>query len=248
MIQLKTTQDIGYIRQAGDILYAAVQAVKNALAEGITTRELDEITRNEIVKRGGRPAFLGYHGYPASLCISINEEVIHGIPGKRRLARGDLIGLDLGVLFEGRIADAALTLALGDIGEADRLLMKTAAECLSRAIAQAKAGNRVRDVSQAVYDHARANGFEVVREYCGHGVGFALHEDPQIYNYPSPGPNPKLKEGMVVAIEPMVNAGTWKVKLLPDGWTVMTADGKKSAHFEHTVAITNGPAEILTRW
>ncbi|MBN2353952.1 MAG: type I methionyl aminopeptidase [Spirochaetales bacterium] len=248
MIQLKTAQDIALIREAGDILYKAIEAVRKSMVEGVTTRELDRILKNEIVKRGGRPAFLGYQGYPASLCISVNEEVIHGIPGNRKLENGDIVGLDVGVVFRERIADAAVTVGLGNVSAADRLLVRTTEECLAKALAVVRAGNRVRDISAAVYGHARSMGFEVVREYCGHGVGFSLHEDPQIYNYPAPGPNPKLRAGMVVAVEPMINAGTWKIKVLDDDWTVVTADGSKSAHFEHTVAVTEGEPEILTRW
>lgn len=248
MIQLKTASDIAWIREAGNILGEAIEAVKRSLSEGVTTRELDRILRHEIEKRGGRPAFLGYQGYPASLCISINDQVIHGIPGNRKLENGDVVGLDVGVVYRERIADAAVTLGLGNVSAADRALLKTTEECLERAIAVIRAGNRISDISAAVYNHARSRDFEVVREYCGHGVGFSLHEDPQIYNYPSSGPNPKLRAGMVVAVEPMVNAGTWKVKVLDDDWTVVTADGKKSAHFEHTIAVTDGPPDVLTRW
>jgi methionyl aminopeptidase len=248
MIQLKSDDDIAYIKEAGEILYEAVRAMRAAIAPGITTHELDAIAKHEIVKRGATPAFLGYHGYPASVCISINEEVIHGIPGKRRLSPGDIVGLDIGVVFRGYIADAAVTIPVGDIEEKERLLLTVTEECLYRGIEKARAGNRARDISEAIYSHATAHGFDVVREYCGHGVGFELHEDPQIFNYPASGPNQKLKEGMVIAIEPMVNMGTWKVKLLSDGWTVVTDDGRKSAHFEHTIAIRKDGAEILTRW
>jgi methionyl aminopeptidase len=248
MIELKTKQDIDVIRRAGDILGAAIRAVADSLAPGVTTGELDAIAKNEIVARGGQPSFIGYHGYPGALCISVNEQVIHGIPGKRRLEAGDIVGIDLGVTFENRIADAAVTLSVGRADEEDARLMKTAEACLHRGIDQARAGRRLREVSEAIYETARAAGFDVVREYCGHGVGFSLHEDPQVYNYPSSGPNPKLKVGMVLAIEPMVNAGTWKVNLLEDGWTVVTADGKKSAHYEHTIAITDAAPDILTRW
>ncbi len=248
MIELKTKQDIDVIRRAGDILAAAIRAVAGSLAPGITTGELDAIAKNEIVTRGGQPSFIGYHGFPGALCISVNEQVIHGIPGKRRLESGDIVGIDLGVTFDNRIADAAVTLSVGRADEEDARLMKTAETCLRRGIDQARAGRRLREVSEAIYETARAAGFDVVREYCGHGVGFSLHEDPQVYNYPSSGPNPKLKEGMVLAIEPMVNAGTWKVNLLEDGWTVVTADGRKSAHYEHTIAITDDAPDILTRW
>jgi methionyl aminopeptidase len=248
MIQIKTPSDIACIREAGNILHEAVDAMRKAFSAGITTLELDQIAHDAIVRQGGKPVFLGYYGYPASVCISVNEEVIHGIPGKRKLLEGDIVGLDLGVVFKGFVADAALTLPVGSIGERDRLLLKVTQECLARGIEQARAGNRVRDISEAIHAHAVDHGFEVVREYCGHGVGFALHEDPQIFNYPSPGANQKLKEGMVLAIEPMVNAGTWKVKVLADGWTVVTLDKSRSAHFEHTVAILNDHTEILTRW
>ncbi len=248
MIQLKTANDIALIREAGNILSEAIEAVRKSMAEGVTTRELDRVLKNEILKRGGTPAFLGYQGYPASLCISVNEEVIHGIPGNRKLANGDIVGLDVGVVFRERIADAAVTVGLGDVSADDRLLLKTTEECLAKAVAVIRPGNRVSDISAAVFGHARGMGFDVVREYCGHGVGFSLHEDPQIYNYPSSGPNPKLRAGMVIAVEPMVNAGTWKIKVLDDDWTVVTADGRKSAHFEHTVAVTEGDPEILTRW
>jgi methionyl aminopeptidase len=248
MIELKSSEDIAAIRRAGDILHEALQAIGRAITPGVTTGELDAIAKAEIEKRAGRPAFLGYHGYPGSLCISVNEEVIHGIPGQRKLSAGDIVGLDLGVVYRDRIADAAVTLAVGRAESADELLMKTTEECLFQGIALVRAGRRLREISEAIYAHARAAGFDVVREYCGHGVGFSLHEDPQVYNYPSTGPNPKLKEGMVLAIEPMVNAGTWKVNVLDDGWTVVTADGRKSAHYEHTIAVTAGEPEILTRW
>ncbi len=248
MIELKSTQDIDSIRRAGDILHQAIRAVAGTMAPGITTGELDAIAKSEIEKRGGRPTFLGYHGYTGSVCISVNEEVIHGIPGKRKLASGDIVGIDLGVTYRDRIADAAVTLAVDQADEADTRLMQTAEDCLFQGIARARAGLRLREISEAIYTRARKDGFEVVREYCGHGVGFSLHEDPQIYNYPAAGPNPKLKEGMVLAIEPMVNAGTWKVNVLGDGWTVVTADGKKSAHYEHTILITAGEPSILTRW
>lgn len=248
MIQLKTAEEIKYIREAGEILYHAACALRKAFAPGISTGELDAIARQVIEKHGGTPAFLGYHGFPASLCISVNEEVIHGIPGKRKLVTGDIVGIDIGVVFRGYVADAAFTLPVGVISAEDARLLAVTEECLNRGIGQAKVQNRIGDISEAVFDHARSHGFDVVREYCGHGVGFSLHEDPQIFNYPAHGPNPKLKEGMVVAIEPMVNAGTWKVRVLDDDWTVVTTDGKKSAHFEHTVAVLADRTEILTRW
>ncbi|RPJ07535.1 MAG: type I methionyl aminopeptidase [Spirochaetaceae bacterium] len=248
MIALKTPQDIDGIRQASGILHEAMKAMRNAIAPGITTRELDQIAHTTIIKRGGSAAFLGYCDYPASLCISVNEEVIHGIPGKRKLADGDIVGLDLGVIYNRYYSDSAVTVPVGKADNEDQRLIRVTEECLEHAIKKAVAGNRIRDISEAVYEHARQAGFDVVREYCGHGVGFALHEDPQIYNYPHPGPNPKLKAGMVLAIEPMINSGTWRIKILDDGWTVKTADNRKSAHCEHTVAIWDDRTEILTKW
>jgi len=248
MIALKTPHDIDGIRQSGGILHEAMQAMRKALAPGITTAEMDKIAESVITGRGAVPAFLGYYDYPASLCISVNEEVIHGIPGKRKLQEGDIVGLDPGVIYEGYFSDSAVTLPVGKAKSDDLKLIRVTEECLGRAIGMAVAGNRIRDISEAVYSHARDNGFDVVREYCGHGVGFSLHEDPQIYNFPHPGPNPKLKAGMVLAIEPMINSGTWKVKLLEDGWTVVTADGLKSSHCEHTVVVLENGNEALTRW
>lgn len=248
MIQLKTIEDINFIREAGNILYETVCVIKKSFGPGITTLEIDRLAAQEIQRHGAQAAFLGYHGYPASLCISVNEEVIHGIPGKRRLTDGDIVGIDIGVTYKGYVADAALTLPVGKVSPEDEKLLTVTEECLERGIGMARAGNRIGEISEAVYDHARANDFDVVREYCGHGVGFSLHEDPQIFNYPAHGANPKLKAGMVVAIEPMVNAGTWKVRVLQDNWTVVTADKKKSAHFEHTVAVFGDHTEILTRW
>ncbi|MBN1524781.1 MAG: type I methionyl aminopeptidase [Spirochaetales bacterium] len=248
MIELKTSEDIDGIRQASGILHEAMDAMEKALAPGITTREMDAIARRVIESRGATPAFLGYYDYPASLCISINEEVIHGIPGSRIIQEGDIVGLDCGVIYHGYFSDCAVTLPVGKVSREAEKLITVTKECLARAIEAAKAGNRVGDISKAVYTHARENGFDVVREYCGHGVGFNLHEDPQIYNYPHAGANPKLKAGMVVAIEPMINEGTWKVELLKDGWTVVTQDKKNSAHCEHTVALFEDRTEILTKW
>lgn len=248
MIQLKTLEDIKYIREAGQIIYETACALKKTLAEGITTQELDLLAQKIIASHKARPAFLGYHGFPGALCISINEEVIHGIPGKRRLIAGDIVGIDIGVDYKGYIADAAFTLPVGLISKEDERLIKVAKECLDLGLEQAQAGRRIGDISLAIYNHARAAGFEVVREYCGHGVGFSLHEEPQIYNYPAQGPNPRLKAGMVIAVEPMINAGTWEVEVLPDNWTVVTKDRKKSAHFEHTVAIFEDRCELLTAW
>jgi methionyl aminopeptidase len=186
--------------------------------------------------------------YPASLCVSINNEVIHGIPGPRKLKSGDIVSLDLGVELNGYFSDMAITLAVGEVSAARKKLMAVTRECLLAGIAEAVPGNRISDISRAVYDRAAASGYGVVREYCGHGVGFANHEDPQVPNYVGAGPNPRLKEGMVIAIDPMIYAGSGDIELLADGWTVVTTDGKDSAHFEHTVAVVKNGMEILTRF
>jgi methionyl aminopeptidase len=247
MIRLKNAREIDGIRRSGRLLARALAALAAETREGATTRDLDAFVRSYLAARGARPSFLGYLGFPAAVCISVNEEVIHGIPGPRRLRDGDLVGLDLGVELDGYYSDAAVTVAVGRAtGERVRLAATTR-ECLGRALAAARPGNRVSDISRAVFDHAVTNGYGVVREYCGHGVGFSPHEDPQVPNYVGGGPNPRLKEGMVLAVEPMINAGTGDIELAEDGWTVVTADGADSAHFEHTVAITRSGMEILTR-
>jgi methionyl aminopeptidase len=207
---------------------------------------LDRFSRDFVEKRGANPAFLGHLDYPASLCASVNNEVIHGIPGKRKLKKGDIIGLDFGVNYKGYISDAAITLPVSQVSELAQRLMRRTEEALSLAIEATREGGRIRDISTAVYNHARSAGFDVVREFCGHGVGFEVHESPQIPNYIGKGPNPRLKQGMVLAIEPMINAGGSDIAILDDEWTVVTADGSLSAHFEHTLAITEEGVEILT--
>jgi len=246
MIKIKSEKEIQAIRESGTILANTLQELAKMAVEGITLKELDNFSRNYIIKHGGKPAYLGYMDYPASLCTAVNNEVIHGIPGKRRLMNGDIVGLDLGVDLNGFFSDACITVAIGKISERRKRLMRVTEECLALAIAQVKPGNRIADISKAVYDHAIANGYDVVRDYCGHGVGYAPHEDPQVPNYVGHGPNPRLKPGMVIAIEPMVNAGGFEIRILDDGWTVITADGSDSAHFEHTVVVTKEGSQILT--
>ncbi|MBN1411678.1 MAG: type I methionyl aminopeptidase [Spirochaetales bacterium] len=246
MIQIKTEDEIRAIKASGQICARTLAEVGKRIKDGITTKELDDFARNYIQDRGGIPAFLGYMDYPATLCISVNNEVIHGIPGKRRLKQGDIVGVDLGVNLKGFFSDSCVTFPVGKVSEARQKLLKVTEECLVLAIQQAKMGNRISDISRAVYTHSKANGYDVVRNYCGHGVGFEPHEDPQVYNYVCSGANPRLKPGMVLAIEPMVNEGTHRVNVLSDGWTVVTEDGRDSAHFEHTVAILNDRTEILT--
>jgi len=246
MIRIKSKDEIAKIRRSCRLLAETFLELKKIVKQGITTKELDNFARKYIESHGGKPAFLGYMNYPASLCVSINDEVIHGIPGKRRLKKGDIVSLDLGINLEGYFSDAAITVPVGDLPERKSELIRVTEESLYKGIEKAVAGNRISDISYAVFNHAKKYGFGVVRQYCGHGVGLAPHEDPQIPNYPSSGPNPKLKEGMVIAIEPMITMGTWEVKVLKDQWTVITADGKDAAHFEHTVVINKNGAEILT--
>jgi methionyl aminopeptidase len=215
---------------------------------GIRTIDLDAFCHDYIVKGGGKPAFLKYDGYPNSLCVSVNEEVIHGIPGDRVLKQGDIVGLDCGIDLDGFFSDQALTLGVGSVDPESERLMRVTRECLELAIGEARAGNRVNHISRAVYKHATEAGFGVVSQYCGHGVGLEVHEEPSVPNYVGPGPNPRLVPGMVLALEPMINLGSGDIRLLDDDWTVVTKDRKASAHFEHTVAILADRTEVLTQW
>ena len=248
MIKLKTTAEIELIRRSGQILADTIRETRDLVRPGVTTLALDEFVQRSIESMGAKPAQLGYMGFPASLCASVNDEVIHGIPGPRRLKDGDIIDLDIVVDLDGYHADACVSLPVGEVSSGRMRLLRVTRECLYRGVEQAKAGNRISDISRAIYDHARAEGFDLVRQFCGHGVGFGVHEDPQIPNYPSTGPNPRIKPGMILAIEPMVNAGGWEVEVLEDNWTVVTSDGSDSAHFEHTVAVFPDHSEILTPW
>jgi len=213
----------------------------------VTTRELDQIAEGVTQKRGARPAFKGYRGYPHSLCASVNEEVVHGMPSGRVLKEGDIVGLDFGVLYQGFYGDAAITLPVGRVSEEAARLIRVTEESLYAAIDQASSGNRLGDISAAVQETAESAGFSVVRDFVGHGIGRNMHEDPQIPNFGKKGRGIELRTGMILAIEPMVNAGRYGVKILPDGWTVITADGSLSAHFEHSVAITENGPDILSR-
>jgi len=248
MIKLKNAQQLTGIQKSCDILSAMFAHVRKLVMPGITTLELDRAAEEFIRDHGGVPAFLGYMNYTASLCVSINEEVIHGIPSKRMIKPGDIVSLDCGVDLGGFFSDAAISIAVPPVSPAVDKLLAVTRECLERAIQAVKPGARVHDVSRAVFSHAKANGYGVVRPYCGHGVGFSQHEDPQVPNYVSAGPNPRLIPGMVIAIEPMINAGTDDIRDLPDGWTVVTADRSLSAHFEHTVAVTQDGRLVMTRW
>ena len=248
MIRLKNAEQIEGIRRSCSLLSELFGILVPMALPGVSTAELDEAARSFIVSRGGKPAFLDYEGYPASLCVSINEVVIHGIPGRQRLEEGDIVGLDCGIDLGGYFSDAAVTVPVGKVSAELGQLLRVTRECLDRAIAAVKPGARIHDVSRAVFGHAVSQGYGVVRQYCGHGVGFSQHEDPQIPNYVSPGPNPRLAPGMVLAIEPMINLGKGDVRLLDDDWTVVTLDRKPSAHYEHTVAVTETGAEVLTSW
>jgi methionyl aminopeptidase len=249
VIRLKNEKQIEGIRNSCKLLSAMYRELIPLVKPGVETIEIDRWTRNWIKKAGGKPAFLGYgsraNPYPAAICISINHEVIHGIPSRRRVAHGDLVSLDCGIDLGGYISDQAVTVEAGKVSQEARDLSRVTRECLEKGIAAARAGDRLLQIARAVQGHALASGYGVVHQFCGHGVGFSLHEDPQVTNVPH-GPNPKLTGGMVIAIEPMINLGTGDVEILEDGWTVVTADGSLSAHWEHTVAIFPDHTEILT--
>jgi methionyl aminopeptidase len=249
MIRLKNEKQIAGIRASCKLLGAMYRELLPQVKAGVETLEIDRWVKNWIHKAGGKPVFMGQgskkNPYPASICISINDEVIHGIPSKRRIAEGDLVSLDCGIDLGGFISDQAVTVEIGKVDAGTHALNLATEECLYRGIAAARAGDRLLQIARAVSGYAAEKGYGVVREFCGHGVGLELHEDPQVPNYPH-GPNPRMASGMVIAIEPMINLGTEQVEILEDGWTVVTADGKLSAHWEHTIAIFKDHTEILT--
>ncbi|MBS3985061.1 MAG: type I methionyl aminopeptidase [Selenomonadales bacterium] len=247
MIVYKSDREIALMREAGRVVAEALDAVEQAIAPGVTTARLDWLVEELMLKRGARPAFKGYRGYPASICTSINNEVVHGIPSLKTLSDGDIISIDIGAEINGYYGDAARTFPVGAVDEVSARLIKVTAECLEKGILQCVVNRRLTDISYAIQSHAEANGFSVVKEFVGHGIGRAMHEEPQLPNFGRPGRGPRLTPGLVLAIEPMVNTGGSLTQVLADNWTVVTKDGGRSAHFEHTVAITaNGP-EILTR-
>lgn len=246
MIYIKSRQEIELMREAGKIVAEAHELVREAIKPGITTMELDEIVETHILSRGAIPAFKGYGGFPASTCTSVNHEVVHGIPGLKRLEEGDILSVDIGALYKGYYGDSAKTHAIGRISPRAEELIAVTRQSFYEGIKFAKLGYRLSDISHAIQTYVESKGFSVVRNYVGHGIGTSMHEEPQIPNYGPPGKGPRLKEGMVLAIEPMINIGTYEVKVLSDGWTVVTLDGEYSAHYEHTVAITDGEPEILT--
>jgi len=234
------------MRQAGRIVAKTKTKLLEAIYPGITTGELDRIAEDEIRRHGARPSFKGYMGYPASICTSLNEQIVHGIPSGRVLQEGDVLSVDIGAMIGGFHGDSAFTVALGETGEEVSGLIDTTRESLRLAIGQSKEGARIGDISAAVQSHAEGRGYSVVRQYVGHGIGREMHEAPQVPNFGVAGRGPYLREGMTIAIEPMLNLGTWEAVQLDDGWTVVTADGSVSAHFEETIAITRDGAEILT--
>lgn len=246
MIVLKSDRELNYMRDAGRIVAEAHRELEKAVQVGITTKELDQIAEDYITSQGARPAFKGYHGFPASICASINEEVVHGIPGLRRLKSGDIISIDIGAVINGYFGDAAATLPVGEVTEDVAKLLSVTKQSLMEGIKKAIKGNRLTDISHAIQTCVESNSFSVVRDYVGHGIGSQMHEEPQVPNFGKPGRGPRLKPGMTLAIEPMVNMGTYEVETLEDNWTVVTRDKSYSAHFEHTIAVTEDGPEILT--
>ena len=246
MIELKTPKEVDLMRQAGRVVGGLIEHLSGIVRPGIKTKTLDGEARTYLRQHGASPAFLGYRGYPASICVSVNEEVVHGIPGERKIAQGDLVSIDVGAVVEGLYADAAITLIVGSAIPEARRLVETTRQALDEGIAQAVIGNRLSDISYAVQRCVAREGFGIVRDFVGHGIGRALHEDPPIPNFGPPNVGPRLQAGMVLAIEPMVTLGHYEVEVLADGWTAVTKDHSLAAHFEHTVAITEQGPEVLT--
>jgi methionyl aminopeptidase len=245
-IIIKSEREIAIMRQAGRIVAIVLGILARHVRPGMKTRELDTLAARELARLGAKTSFKGYRGFPANLCVSINDEIVHGIPGERVLREGDIVSLDFGAIFMGFQGDAAMTVGVGEISPQARDLIETTQGALSAGIAAARSGARLGDVSVAIQSCAESRGYSVVREYTGHGIGREMHEEPQIPNFGVPGSGPVLKKGMTIALEPMVNVGTWSTQLGDDRWTVLTADGSLSAHFEHTIAITDNEAEVLT--
>ena len=247
MIILKSPDEIAKMRRAGRIVAGTIDRVLEAVRPGLTTGGLDEVAEAYIAEQGAVPSFKGYRGFPASICASLNNEVVHGIPGPRKLKPGDILSLDFGAIWEGYHADSAVTVFVGEPSSAEaEKLVRVTEDALEAGISEIRAGRRLSDIGHAVQQVVEGAGFSVVREYVGHGIGRSLHEDPQIPNYGPPGRGPEIKPGLVVAVEPMVNMGGWETQVLRDAWTVVTADGSLSAHFEHTIAVTDEGPEVLT--
>jgi len=246
VIVCKSPAEIGKMREANQLVARILGDLAAMVAPGVTTADLDRAAESKVRAAGAEPAFKGYRGYPATLCASVNEQVVHGIPSATPLVQGDIVSLDMGVKLNGYYGDSAVTVPVGTVDENVRKLLRVTREALDKGIAQVKVGGRISDIGHAIQAHVEANGFSVVREFVGHGIGASLHEEPQIANYGEPGRGPRLAEGMTLAIEPMVNMGKAAVRVLADGWTAVTRDGSLSAHFEHTVAVTRDGPLVLT--
>jgi methionyl aminopeptidase len=247
-IIVKSPSEIAAMRRAGRVVASILKTLSKRIKAGVATSHLDDIAVSELAKYGAAPSFKGYRGFPATLCVSINEEIVHGIPGERKIHEGDIVSLDFGARVDGFHGDAALTAGVGNISSQANQLLQVTKSCLEVGISAARAGAHLGDISAAIQHCAEARGFSVVREYTGHGIGRQMHEEPQIPNFGSPGLGPVLQKGMTLAIEPMLNLGGWQTKVKNDGWTVVTADSSLSAHFEKTIAITDREAEVLTPW
>ena len=247
MIVIKTPDEIEKMAKAGKIVAEILENLKAFVKPGITTKEIEMFAEEKIISKGGTPAFKGYRGYPASICTSVNNQVIHGIPSRVRLNEGDVLSIDLGVYRDGFYGDGAVTMPVGEVNPLAKKLLKVTEEALYKGIDKATPRNRVSDISYAIENYVEANGFSIVKAFVGHGIGMSLHEEPQVPNFGVSGQGPRLREGMTIAIEPMVNTGGHEVSILDDGWTAVTLDGGLSAHFEHTIAITDGDARILTK-
>jgi len=251
-IEIKSEKEIATMRQAGKIVAEILRILTKQVKPGMKTKELDIIAERELKRRGAESSFKGYRGYPATVCVSINDEIVHGIPGGRILKEGDIVSLDFGAIYNGFHGDAAVTVPVGEVSPEARRLMETTRTCLEKGIAAARDGAKLGDVSAAIQNYAELKGYSLVREYTGHGIGRRMHEDPQIPNCTEPpyglqpGTGPVLKKGMTLALEPMLNAGSWRTRVADDQWTVLTADGSLSAHFEHTIAVDDTEPEVLT--
>lgn len=246
MINIKTDNEIELMRHAGKVVGDTLAALEEVIKPGITTAEIDKIAEELIIKQGAKPSFKGYEGFPGTICASVNEEIVHGFPGKRVLKEGDIISIDCGAILDGYQGDAARTFPVGKVSEEAEKLIKITKESFFKGVEKAVVGNRLGDISWAVQQHAESNGFSVVRDFVGHGIGREMHEDPEVPNFGRPGRGLRLLHGLVIAIEPMINIGRYNVRVMPNGWTVVTADGSLSAHYENTVAILKDGPEILT--
>jgi methionyl aminopeptidase len=246
MTVIKSPQEVAIMRQAGKIVATTLQKLREEIKPGIKTSHLDSVAANELQKQGAKASFKGYRGFPACLCVSVNDEIVHGIPGDRRINEGDIVALDFGAVVDGFHGDGAITVGVGEISPKAKELLAVTEAALMIGIGTARNGTRLGDLSAAIQDYVETRGFSVVREYSGHGVGRELHEDPLVPNFGSPGEGPVLRKGMTLAVEPMVTVGTWRTRLAKNKWTVLTADGSLAAHFEHTIVISEDEAEILT--